>query len=225
MLEVVIIAVVLSGIKLVRDAPYTGPRGVDVVGAVLSVIGMGGVVLGILVWQEGGEAVGALIGIGVAALGGLAWWLIRSRRLDRPALLDSDMFRSKPFRLGVIVLIGFTMLTIGVAVLIPIVPRADLGWGLIVPLLIAGSGLGMLVSQLNDYPLSPMSEERVSEAAGTNSAAGSFGLSFGLALAGAVLLASLAVGFTSAAESSTVLPPAGTTTGGAGARRRRGGDE
>ena len=33
LLEVVIIAVVLSGIKLVKDVPYTGPRGVDTVGA------------------------------------------------------------------------------------------------------------------------------------------------------------------------------------------------
>ena len=37
-----------------------GPRQIDVVGAVLSVVGMGGVVLGILVWQEGGESVAAL---------------------------------------------------------------------------------------------------------------------------------------------------------------------
>src|SRR3954469_13263443 len=57
LLEVVIIAVVLSQIRLVQDVPYTGPRGVDPVGAVLSVLGMGGVVLGILVWQEGGESV------------------------------------------------------------------------------------------------------------------------------------------------------------------------
>src|SRR5213595_1902819 len=47
-LEAVIIAVVLSGIRLVRDVPYTGPRGIDVVGGALSVIGMGGLVLGIL---------------------------------------------------------------------------------------------------------------------------------------------------------------------------------
>src|SRR5690348_12331053 len=33
--EVIIIAVVLSGIRLVQDAPYTGDRRVDVVGAVL----------------------------------------------------------------------------------------------------------------------------------------------------------------------------------------------
>ena len=74
--------------------------------------------------------------------------------------------------------------------------------------MIAGSGLGLLVSQLNNYTLSPISEERVSEAAGVNSAAGSFGLSFGLAFAGAIMLATLSIAFTDKAESSKVLPPA-----------------
>ena len=78
-----VIAIVLSGIKLVKDVPYTGARGVDVVGAVLSVVGMGGVVLGILVWQEGGEAVGAMIAVGVVALAALAWWLRRRKREGR----------------------------------------------------------------------------------------------------------------------------------------------
>src|SRR6476469_11162215 len=50
LLEDVIILIVLLNIKLVRDVPYTGPRSVDPVGAVLSVLGMGGIVLGILVW-------------------------------------------------------------------------------------------------------------------------------------------------------------------------------
>ena len=40
-----------------------------------------------------------------------------------------------------------------------------------------------------------------------NSAAGSFGLSFGLAVAGAIMLASLAIGFTQLSNSSTVLSP------------------
>jgi hypothetical protein len=75
-------------------------------------------------------------------------------------------------------------------------------------LVIAGSGLGLLVSQLNNYTLAPISEERVSEAAGVNSAAGSFGLSFGLAFAGAIMLATLSFTFTNMAEASTVLPPA-----------------
>src|SRR6186997_1414278 len=47
--EVVIIAIVLVGSRRIVDVPYTGPKGVDVVGAILSALGMGGVVLGILV--------------------------------------------------------------------------------------------------------------------------------------------------------------------------------
>ena len=92
--------------------------------------------------------------------------------------------------------------------LIPIIPRADAGWYLAVPLVVAGIGLGLLVSQLNNYTLSPIVEERVSEAAGVNSAAGSFGLSFGLAFAGAIMLATLAFSFTNLAEQSAVLTPA-----------------
>ena len=95
---------------------------------------------------------------------------------------------------------GFALVTVGLAVLIPIVPRAHSGWYLVVPLIIAGSGLGLLVSQLNNYTLSPISEERVSEAAGVNSAGGSFGLSFGLAFGGAIMLATLSVAFTKMAE-------------------------
>jgi hypothetical protein len=77
----------------------------------------------------------------------------------------------------------------------------------VVPLIIAGCGLGLLVSQLNNYTLSPISEEKVSQAAGVNSAAGSFGLSFGLAFAGAIMLATLSITFTKMAEDSTVLTP------------------
>jgi EmrB/QacA subfamily drug resistance transporter len=268
MLEVVVIAIVLSGIKLVRDVPYTGSRSVDAVGAALSVLGMGGVVLGILVWQEGGESVGALIAIGAAALALLVNWLVRRKRQGKPTLLDPDLFQSKIFRFGIsqqmlqqialggtmialpiylqmvleydamqaglslaplslsmfavallagkkagdrrpssVIRLGFVLLTAGILVLIVFVPRADSGWHLLPSLVVAGSGLGLLVSQLNNYTLAPISEERVSEAAGVNSASGSFGLSFGLAFAGAIMLATLAITFTNMAEASTVLPP------------------
>jgi EmrB/QacA subfamily drug resistance transporter len=269
LLEAVVIAVVLSGIGLVRDVPYTGPREIDPVGAVLSVLGMGGIVLGILVWQEGGEAVAALIAAGLVAMGGLAYWLIRRKRSGRPMLLDPDVFKSKLFRFGIsqqmlqqialgglmialpiylqmvleynamaaglslaplslsmfalallagrragsrrpssIIRIGFALVTLGVVVIVPIVPRATSGWYLLIPLIIAGSGLGLLVSQLNNYTLSPISDDRVSEAAGVNSAAGSFGLSFGLAFAGAIMLAALSLTFTYNANASEVLSSA-----------------
>jgi MFS family permease len=107
-----------------------------------------------------------------------------------------------------IILLGFLPLAVGVAALIPVVPRTDSGWALVLPLVIAGAGLGLLVSQLNNYTLAPIEEERVSEAAGVNSAGGSFGLSFGLAFAGAIMLSSLALLFTREAEASEVLSSA-----------------
>ncbi len=266
-LEVVVIAIVLLNIKLVREVAYTGPREVDYVGAALSVLGMGGVVLGILVWQEGGEAVGALIAIGVVGLAALAYWLVRRKRQGKAALIDPDLFRFPHFRIGIsqqmmqqitlggamialpiflqmtleynameaglslaplslsmfavailagrmggkrrastIVCAGFALTTVGMVLIIPLVPTAEFGWYLIGPLLLAGCGLGLLVSQLNNYTLAPIQEERVSEAAGVNSAAGSFGLSFGLAVAGGLMLASLSWAFTDLAESSSVIP-------------------
>ena len=268
-LEVVIIVVVLSQIHLVKDVAYTGPRKVDLVGAVLSVVGMGGVVLGILLWQEGGGYVGLTIAIGAVALAALAYWLVQRKRQGKPTLLDPDLFKHLNFRIGIsqqmlqqitlggamivlplflqmtleynamqaglalaplslsmfgtailaghkadkyrpanIVLAGFALSTLGIAVLIPLVPRVDSGWYLVIPLVVAGCGLGLLVSQLNNFTLAPIAEERVSEAAGVNSAAGSFGLSFGLAMAGGLMLWALAVSFTHLTDSSTVIPPA-----------------
>ena len=62
------------------------------------------------------------------------------------------------------------------------------------------------MSQLNNYTLAPIEEERASEAAGVNSAGGNFGLSFGLAVAGGIMLASLSLSFTALTDASTVIP-------------------
>jgi hypothetical protein len=267
-MEDVIIVIVFTGMGMVKDAPYTGPRRVDAVGALLSVVGMGGIVLSILVWQEGGEAVGALLAVGAAALAGLAWWLVRRKRASKPTLLDPDLFKQKLFRFGVsgqlmqqislgglmialpiffqmvleynamqaglslaplslsmfaiallagkragrrrpavLIRAGFAFVVVGVGLLIPFVPRSHSGWAFAPALIVTGIGLGLLVSQLNNYTLAPIDEERVSEAAGVNSAAGSFGLSFGLAFAGAIMLAVLSFAFTHQANESKVLTP------------------
>jgi len=261
--------VVLAQIGLVRDVPYTGPRRIDLVGAGLSVVGMGGVVLGILVWQEGGEAVGALLAVGAVALALLAWWLRRRKRAGREPLLDPDLFRLPNFTAGIsgqllqqvglgglmialplflqmtlgynamkaglsmaplsltmfvvalvagkragrrrpaaIVRAGFVLASLGIAAIVVLVPRIDRGLALALPLVVVGAGFGLLVSQLNNYTLAPIAEERVSEAAGVNSAGGNFGLSFGLAMAGGIMLATLSFSFTNLTEASDVIPPA-----------------
>ena len=57
--------------------------------------------LGILVWQEGGDYVGLLIALGALALWALARWLVRRHREGKVTLLDPDLFRHPHFRLGV----------------------------------------------------------------------------------------------------------------------------
>ena len=261
------IGVILINIKLVKDVKFEGSRRIDIVGALLSVFGMGGVVLGILLWQEGAESVGIVIAIGAVMLALLAYWLVKRKREGKPTLLDPGLFKLLNFRLGIsqvmmqniilggsmivlpiflqmtleynamqtgltlaplsltmfavailagkragkrrassIIRAGFVLSTIGIALIIPIVPRAASGWSLAIPLLITGAGLGLLVSQLNNYTLAPIKEERVSEAAGVNSASGSFGLSFGLAMAGGIMLAVLSMSFTNLTNQSTVIP-------------------
>src|SRR6476660_3229087 len=88
LIEALIIAVVLLGSRGIRDVPYTGDRSIDVTGAFLSVIGMGGLVIGVLAWQEGGESVALLLAIGAAAMAGLVYWLIGRKRQGKPTLLD-----------------------------------------------------------------------------------------------------------------------------------------
>jgi MFS family permease len=102
LLEVVVIGIVLSGIGLVRDTPYTGPRGIDLVWC------------GVIGREDGRDrarhprlaggaayAVGAFIATGAVALGSLAWWLVRRKRQGKISLLDPDLFRSPHFRLGI----------------------------------------------------------------------------------------------------------------------------
>ena len=114
--------------------------------------------------------------------------------------------RSGRRRSAVIIRSGFVLSTLGMALIIPIVPRGGLRLVPGVPLVIAGAGLGLLVSQLNNYTLAPIDDERISEAAGVNSASGSFGLSFGLAVAGGILLATLSLAFTNMTNASPVIP-------------------
>lgn len=268
-LEAVVIAVILLNIRLVKDVAYNGARKVDFVGALLSVVGMGGVVLGILMWQEGAESVGAVIVGGVIGLALLAYWLVKRKREGKTYLLDPGLFKLRHFRLGIsqvmlqniilggamislpiflqmsleynamktgltlaplsltmfaiavlagkragnrrpsaIIRTGFILSTIGLVFIIPLIPRIDSGWVLAVPLIIVGMGLGLLVSQLNNYTLAPIDEKHVSEAAGINSASGSFGLSFGLAMAGGIMLAVLAFSFINLTNNSSIVPSA-----------------
>ena len=242
------------------------------VGAVLSVLGMGGLVLGILVWQEGGEAVGALLAVGAVALA-RRWpgGCVRRKREGKPTLhrpRTSSRPRSSGFGVSGQMLqqiaLGGTMIALPIFLQMVLeydameagLSIAPLSLSMFAVALLAGRkaggraperhhpvrgscslAVGLVVLRPDRAPgrlglvpaaptghrgvaasgcwsrsstttrWRPISEERVSEAAGVNSAAGSFGLSFGLAFAGAIMLAALSITFTAMADASTVLPP------------------
>ncbi len=269
LLEALIIGVVLLGTGVIRDVPYAGDRAVDVVGSILSVLGMSLLVLGVLAWQEGGESVAILLIAGTVFSLALVRWLVRRHRDGKPTLFDPELFSEPLFKFGIIqsvnqqialggllialpiylqlelgynaleaglslaplsltmfftallagkragrrrpsalIRAGFLLLAAGVLVMVPIVPHADTSLPLVIPLMLCGAGLGLLVSQINNYTLAPISEERVGEASGVNSSISSFGLSVGLAVGGAVLLAALSISFSNQTNASTVLSPA-----------------
>ena len=69
--------------------------------APLSVLGMGGIVLSILVWQEGGEYVGGPLVIGAVAMAALAYWLVRNRKCSGKPVSILELFKSKLYRIGI----------------------------------------------------------------------------------------------------------------------------
>lgn len=116
-----------------------------VTGQMLQQIALGGAMIALPIFLQmvlGYDAMLAGLSIAPLSLCMFATALLAGRRAGqrRPA---------------VVILAGFALLTVGVAALLPVVPRATSGWWLALPLAVAGCGLGLLVSQLNNYTLSP----------------------------------------------------------------------
>ena len=88
-MEAVIIAVVLSGLKLVRDVPYTGPRG-GRRGRRRCCPSWAWAVSCSASWcgRRAANPSLALLALGVAGMAGLVYWLRRRTREQKPALLD-----------------------------------------------------------------------------------------------------------------------------------------
>jgi Major Facilitator Superfamily len=113
---------------------------------------MGGIVLGILVWQEGGEAVGALLVIGAIAMAALFFWLSRRKRQGKPTL-DPDLFKSKHFKLGISqqllqqIALGGTMIALPIYLQMVLEYNAMLAGLSIAPLSLSMFGMALLAGR------------------------------------------------------------------------------
>ena len=102
LLEAVVIAVVLSGIGLVRDVPYTGPRQRRLRWARSSPC-WGWAASCSASWsgRRAGSPSAPSWPSGAIAMAGFAFWLVRRKRAGKPTLIDPDLFTSKIFRFGI----------------------------------------------------------------------------------------------------------------------------
>ena len=105
-----------------------------------------------------------------------------------------------------VVRLGFIMLFAGLVLLVALL---DVGVGpeiITWPLLLAGSGLGMMASQLGAVTVSSVPDEKSGEVGGLQNTGTQLGASIGTALAGAVLISAMTASFFTGIENNPNVP-------------------
>ena len=130
-LEALIVLGVLLSSGLLTDSPRIEPRPrLDGVGVILSVSGLGVLVLGILQTTNRGwddPAVLTMLVGGVALIGVFVWWIRRQTQRGEPALVSPAIFRHRSISAGLPVLSAQTFAQAGLLFLVPLFAQSFLG--------------------------------------------------------------------------------------------------
>lgn len=177
-LEAVIVVVVLVGSGRLADSGRPDkPVDLDIVGVVLSVLGLGLVVLGVLRtsttgWSE--PSIWIMIAAGLVVLGIFVAWIRHRERTGKAPLLHLSIFRHRSIRQGLPVLATQTFMQAGILFLVPLFAQSLLGFNAfrtgvtLLPLSIAVLALSSLSPPLGHrfYPRSIVAVGLVVLAAG-----------------------------------------------------------
>ncbi|MCZ6519751.1 MAG: MFS transporter [Actinobacteria bacterium] len=131
-IEALIVLGVLASSGLLKDAPAVIPKPkLDGVGVVLSVLGLGLFVLGVLQtagrgWKD--PLVLSLIGLGLLFIAAFIWWIRRQEAADQPVLVHPSIFRHRAISAGLPVLSTQTFAQAGLLFLIPVFTQSVLGF-------------------------------------------------------------------------------------------------
>ena len=130
--EAVIVLIVLLSSGLLVDAPKVIPKPkLDVPGVVLSVVGMGMFVFGVLQTTTRGWSDPVVIGLivgGLAVLGVFTWWVKGRERKKLPALVHPSIFKHREISAGLPILATQTFAQAGLLFLIPVFTQSVLGF-------------------------------------------------------------------------------------------------
>lgn len=156
--EAIIVVGVLLASGLIEDAPAVIPKPkLDLVGVVLSVSGLGLIVLGVLQTTDRGwsdPVVLAMIGLGVVLTGVFIWWIRRREAAGLPALVHPSIFRHASMSAGLPILSTQTFAQAGLLFLIPVFTQAVLGFdALQTGLTLLPLSIGVLITSVLTPPL------------------------------------------------------------------------
>ncbi|MCI0784649.1 MAG: MFS transporter [Chloroflexi bacterium] len=130
-LEALIVFGVLLSSGLLTDSPRVEPKPrLDVIGVLLSVFGLGLLVLGILQmasWGWDDPRVLSMIAGGATVIGVFVWWIRRQTERGEPALVSPALFRHRSISAGLPVLATQTFAQAGLLFLIPLYAQSFLG--------------------------------------------------------------------------------------------------
>jgi len=156
--EAIIVVIVLLSSGLLVDAPAVVPKPkLDVVGVVLSVVGLGMFVLGVLQtttrgWSD--PVVLGLIGGGLLVLGGFVWWIRKREAEGLPVLLHPSIFRHRAINAGLPILSTQTFAQAGLLFLIPLFTQSVLGFDAFqTGLTLLPLSIGVLITSVLTPPL------------------------------------------------------------------------
>lgn len=130
--EALIVLGVLVASGLIHDAAPVIPQPkLDLVGVVLSVVGLGLLVFGVLQttsrgWRD--PIVLSLISLGVGLTGLFVWWVRKMEAEGRPALVHPSIFRHRSTSAGLPILSTQTFAQAGLLFLIPLFTQSLLGF-------------------------------------------------------------------------------------------------
>ena len=267
---VVVAAIILLSRRMVDPVKPDPTRPFDVVGAVLSAVGMFFFVLGILQADSNGVLMAVFMAIGAGFL--IAFFLfIRSReRAGKEPLLSTSLFRNRISNLGLVtqnvqwlllmgtsfvvavylqtvrgynaietgviftaatlgvlltsfgaerfakrraqktlIVAGFVITVAGIGLLLGLVRASDNVLAFVPGLFLVGSGLGIMLTPSVNVVQSSFPEELQGEISGLSRSVSNLGSSFGTAIAGTILVSSLAAGNRSYALAMIALMVAG----------------
>jgi len=267
---VVVATIILLSRRMVDPAAPDPTRPFDVVGAILSAVGMFFVVVGILQADSNKVLMAVLMALGAGFLLGFFLYIRSRERAGKEPLLSTGLFRNRISNLGLVtqniqwlllmgtsfvvavflqtvrgynaietgviftaatlgvlltsfgaerfakrrtqkslIVGGFVITVAGIGLLLGLVRASDNVLAFVPGLFLVGSGLGIMLTPSVNVVQSSFSEDLQGEISGLSRSVSNLGSSFGTAIAGTILVSSLATGNRSYALAMVALMVAG----------------